>query len=66
MSASVNSPSGVKRSRNSNTEDESSASSQRMARKINRQEENFRQMLLPDTPEEANRKDASNNEKQYF
>ncbi|XP_073813487.1 gon-4 like protein muscle wasted [Musca autumnalis] len=52
------SPSGLKRSRNSHAEDESSPSSQRMARKINRQEENFRHMLLPDTPEETNRKDA--------
>ncbi|XP_061398675.1 uncharacterized protein LOC133334396 [Musca vetustissima] len=52
------SPSGLKRSRNANNEDESSPSSQRMARKINRQEENFRHMLLPDTPEEVNRKDA--------
>lgn len=55
------SPSGLKRSRNSHADDDSSPSSQRMARKINRQEENFRHMLLPDTPEETNRKDASKN-----
>lgn len=31
----------------------------RQARKMHRQEENCRHMLLPDTPEEANRKDSS-------
>ncbi|KAM7341508.1 gon-4 like protein muscle wasted isoform 2-T2 [Cochliomyia hominivorax] len=58
--SSNNSPSTLKRTRNSNsnTEDESSPSSARHVRKLNRQEENFRHMLLPDTPEEANRKDA--------
>ncbi|XP_023301038.2 uncharacterized protein LOC111683217 [Lucilia cuprina] len=56
-----NSPSSLKRARssNSNTEDDNnSPSSVRQVRKLNRQEENFRHMLLPDTPEEANRKDA--------
>uniref|UniRef100_A0A1I8NTI6 Myb-like domain-containing protein n=1 Tax=Stomoxys calcitrans TaxID=35570 RepID=A0A1I8NTI6_STOCA len=52
------SPGGLKRSRNAHGDDESSPSSQRMARKINRQEENFRHMLLPDNPDETNRKDA--------
>ncbi|XP_075169020.1 gon-4 like protein muscle wasted [Haematobia irritans] len=56
--ASGSSPSGLKRSRTAHADDESSPSSQRMARKINRQEESFRHMLLPDTPDEANRKDA--------
>lgn len=31
----------------------------RLARKLHRQEENYRHMLLPDTPEEINRKDSS-------
>lgn len=31
----------------------------RQARKLHRQEENYRHMLLPDTPEELNRKDSS-------
>ncbi|XP_065369524.1 uncharacterized protein mute [Calliphora vicina] len=55
-----NSPSNLKRTRssNSNTEDDNSPSSARQVRKLNRQEENFRHMLLPDTPEEVNRKDA--------
>lgn len=54
-----NSPSTLKRSRNCNSEDDNSPSSARQVRKLNRQEENFRHMLLPDSPEETNRKDAS-------
>ena len=59
--SSNNSPSNLKRSRNtnSNNDDDCTPSSARQVRKLNRQEENFRHMLLPDTPEEANRKDAS-------
>ncbi|TMW39974.1 hypothetical protein DOY81_014946, partial [Sarcophaga bullata] len=58
--SSSNSPSNLKRSRNtnSNNDDDCTPSSARQVRKLNRQEENFRHMLLPDTPEEANRKDA--------
>lgn len=61
QSTSNNSPSTLKRARNSNsnTEDDNSPSSARQVRKLNRQEENFRHMLLPDSPEETNRKDAS-------
>lgn len=60
-SSTHNSPSSLKRSRNanSNNDDDCSPSSARQVKKLNRQEENFRHMLLPDTPEEANRKDAS-------
>lgn len=63
-----NSPSNLKRTRNSNsnTEDDNSPFSARQVRKLNRQEENFRHMLLPDTPEEANRKDASKFIEYYY
>lgn len=53
-------PGSVKRTRNIIREEEDhNPVLQRVARKLNRQEENFKHMLLPDSPEEANRKDAS-------
>ncbi|GBP17441.1 hypothetical protein EVAR_73876_1 [Eumeta japonica] len=56
----LNSPSNLKRARNSsNTDDDNSPASARQVRKLNRQEENFRHMILPETPEETNRKDAT-------
>uniref|UniRef100_A0A1A9ZY38 Uncharacterized protein n=1 Tax=Glossina pallidipes TaxID=7398 RepID=A0A1A9ZY38_GLOPL len=52
-------PGSVKRTRNIIREEEDhNPVLQRIARKLNRQEENFKHMLLPDSPEEANRKDA--------
>ncbi|KAI9576781.1 hypothetical protein GQX74_010763 [Glossina fuscipes] len=52
-------PGGVKRTRNIIREEEDhNPVLQRIARKLNRQEENFKHMLLPDSPEEADRKDA--------
>uniref|UniRef100_A0A1A9X312 Uncharacterized protein n=1 Tax=Glossina brevipalpis TaxID=37001 RepID=A0A1A9X312_9MUSC len=50
---------GMKRPRNIiRDEEDNNPILQRTARKLNRQEESFKHMLLPDLPEEADRKDA--------
>lgn len=58
--SSQNIASHLKRARNSSntTDDDNSTASARQVRKLNRQEENFRHMILPESPEETNRKDA--------